>query len=60
MRFENDTNGLIEAANTEAATLDIDFMWECCGEAEFGFEEFALDYYGRKPTFVEAAATAIK
>ena len=60
MRFESEMAGFLEAANTEAATLDIDFMWECCGETEFGFAEFAADYYGRKPTSIEAAAAAIK
>ena len=35
-------------------------MWECCAEAEFGFDEFAAEYFGRKPTPVESAAIAIK
>lgn len=60
MRFETSLQGFMEAANAEAETLDLDFLWECCSEPEFGFEEFAQDYYGRKPTPVEAAAVAIK
>ncbi|MEK9939977.1 MAG: RNB domain-containing ribonuclease, partial [Methylotenera sp.] len=60
MRFEAPLAGFMEAANTEAATLDLDFLWECCGEEEFGFEEFAQDYYGRKPSAIESAAVAIK
>ncbi|MDD2834326.1 MAG: RNB domain-containing ribonuclease, partial [Methylotenera sp.] len=60
MRFEAPLTGFMEAANLEAETLDLDFLWECCGEPEFGFEAFAEDYYGRKPTSVEAAAIAIK
>ena len=60
MRFEAPLAGFLEAANVEAETLDLDFLWECCGEPEFGFEEFATDYYGRKPTPIEAAAIAIK
>ncbi|MDO9049917.1 MAG: RNB domain-containing ribonuclease [Methylotenera sp.] len=60
MRFEAPLTGFMEAANIEAETLDLDFLWECCGEPEFGFEAFAEDYYGRKPTSVEAAAIAIK
>lgn len=60
MRFEQPLAGFMEAANAEAETLDLDFLWECCGEPEFGFEEFAADYYGRKPIPVEAAAIAIK
>ncbi|MDO9231892.1 MAG: RNB domain-containing ribonuclease [Methylotenera sp.] len=60
MRFEASLTGFMEAANLEAEALDLDFLWECCGEPEFGFEAFAEDYYGRKPTSVEAAAIAIK
>jgi exoribonuclease-2 len=60
MRFEQPLAGFMEAANAEAETLELDFLWECCGEQEFGFEEFANDYYGRKPSPTEAAAIAIK
>lgn len=60
MRFELPVAGFMDAANAEAETLDLDFLWECCGEAEFGFEDFAHDYYGRKPSATEAAAIAIK
>jgi exoribonuclease-2 len=60
MRFETPMAGFMEAANTEAESLELDFLWECCGEPEFGFEEFAADYYGRKPTSIEAAAIALK
>ena len=60
MRFDAPLAGFMEAANAEADTLDLDFLWECCSEPEFGFEEFAAEYYGRKPTPVEAAAIAIK
>ncbi|MDP3743139.1 MAG: RNB domain-containing ribonuclease [Methylotenera sp.] len=60
MRFETALDGFMEAANLEAETLDLDFLWECCSEPEFGFEVFAVDYYGRKPSSIEAAAIAIK
>jgi len=60
MRFEAPLAGFLDAANAEAETLDLDFLWECCSEPEFGFEEFAAEYYGRKPTSIEAAAIAIK
>jgi exoribonuclease-2 len=64
LRFETSLPGFMDAANVEADTLDVDFLWECCTEpnfdGEFGFEEFATEYYGRKPTPKEAAAIAIK
>lgn len=59
LRFESAMIGFIEAAQAEAETLDTDFLWECCGEPEFGFEDLAADYYGRKPTATEAAAVAL-
>lgn len=59
LRFESVLVGFIEAAQTEADTLDVDFLWECCGEAEFGFEELAAEYYGRKANSTEAAAIAL-
>ncbi len=59
-RFDAPLAGFMEAANGEAATLDLDFLWECCSEEEFGTVEFATEYYGRKPTPIETAAIAIK
>lgn len=60
MRFEGSLAGFIEAAQSEAETLDTGFLWECCSEAEFGFEELAEEYYGGKPSKQQAAAIAIK
>ena len=60
LRFDAPLSGFMEAANLEAQTLDLDFLWECCGEDEFGSVEFATEYYGRKPTPTETAAIAIK
>jgi exoribonuclease II len=60
MRFEGSLSGFLEAAQAEAETLDTDFLWECCGEDEFGFESLAEEYYGGKPSHQQAAAIAIK
>jgi len=60
MRFELPVAGFMEAATAEADTLDATFLWECCSEPEFGFEELAKDYYGKTPSPIEAAATAIR
>ena len=60
MQFESPLAGFMDTALAEAEKLDIDFLWECCGEPEFAFEDLANDYYGKKPTPFEAAATAIK
>lgn len=59
LKFEGSLSGFMEQAQSEAESLAADFLWECCGENEFGFEEIAAEYYGGKPTPVQAAATAI-
>jgi exoribonuclease-2 len=59
MRFEGVLAGFMEYAQQEAESLDTAFLWECCGEAEFGFEALAKDYYGHAPSPVDAAAVAI-
>ncbi|MBZ0092830.1 MAG: RNB domain-containing ribonuclease [Sulfuricellaceae bacterium] len=53
-------NGFVEAAEQVAAEIDPDFLWECCGEVEFGFGDLAREYFGHEPTPVEAAAAALK
>jgi exoribonuclease-2 len=60
LRFEGALAGFLDAAQAEAETLDTAFLWECCGEPEFGFDELAAEYYGGKPTSVQAAAIAIR
>ena len=40
----------------ESQSLDVDFLWECCGENEFAFADLGRDYYGHAPTAVESAA----
>ena len=65
LQFNDTLQGFMEAAAGEAEKLDVEFLWECCGESEFGFEDLAAEYYGNpqlksKPSSIEAAATAIK
>jgi exoribonuclease-2 len=49
----------IDDAHKLVADLDADFLWEVMGEAEFGFDDLAREYYGRAPAPGEAAAVAI-
>ena len=51
---------LLGKAETLASEIDSDFLWQCCGTAEFGFAELAREYYGHAPSAPEAAAIAIK
>ena len=61
LRFAAPAPGeLLQRAETEAEGIDVDFLWEVCGEAEFGFEELAADYQGVKPDAVQSAAVLLR
>lgn len=60
LKFEAALQGFMEAAQAESDTLDTDFLWECCAEAEFSFDTLAQEYYGGKPSSIQSAAIAIK
>lgn len=51
---------LLGRAETMAANIDVDFLWQCCGEAEFGFADLAREYCGHAPDALEAATILIK
>jgi len=61
LRFEDARLGeFLSAAHQLASELDVNFLWECCGDAEFSYETLAREYFGRAPKPVEAAALLIK
>lgn len=61
MQFEQPAGAeLLAQAQRFAESLDTDFLWQCCGEREFGFLEIAREYVGREPTPVEAAGLLLK
>ena len=43
-----------------AEGIDPAFLWECCGEAEFSFEQLASEYFGRQPRPEEQAALLLR
>jgi exoribonuclease-2 len=51
---------LLARAEAEAEVLDVEFLWEVCGEDEFAFADFAAEYQGRTPTAVESAALLLR
>jgi exoribonuclease-2 len=51
---------LLAQAEKEAEGIDTEFLWEVCGEAEFGFEALAEEYAGHKPAAVEATAVLLR
>ena len=51
---------LLEQARRFAEGLDAEFLWQCSGGAEFGFQDLAREYVGRAPTAVESAGVLMK
>lgn len=54
---------LMREAETRAADIDTDFLWECSGAVfadEFGFTDMAREYCGHEPAPAEAASVLIK
>jgi exoribonuclease-2 len=51
---------LLPQAQRFAEGLEVDFLWQCSGSAEFDFRSLARDYVGREPTAVEAAGVLIR
>ena len=50
---------LLARAEALAGEIESDFLWECAGDGEFAFADFAADYFGgagAKTSAVEATA----
>lgn len=61
LSFERPTGAeLLAAAGAFARDLDTDFLWQCSGEGEFGFQDLAREYVGREPTATESAGVLMK
>ena len=60
LRFQEPAPGdLLSLAETLAAGIETEFLWECAGDGEFSFADFANDYFGgagSKATAIEAVA----
>ena len=61
LRFEKPPLAeLMDKAEALAAGMETDFLWQCCGDAEFSFADLAREYCGHAPDALEAAAILIK
>ena len=61
LRFEAPPlSEFLDRASVLAAQIDTDFLWQCCGEAEFGFSDLAREYCGHPPNALEAATILVK
>jgi exoribonuclease-2 len=61
LRFTSPAHtAFMPAAQQEAEAIDIDFLWQCCGADEFGYEGLAAEYFGHAPSAVESAAVLMR
>ena len=61
LSFEQPGAGdLLSQAQKFAVDLEVDFLWQCTGGREFGFQDLAREYVGREPTPAEAAGVLLK
>ena len=60
LRFDGQAlSSFIPEAQSRADALDPQFLWEVCGQEEFGFAQLAQEYYGHAPLPLEATAVAL-
>lgn len=61
LRFERiGLADFMQAAEAAAAEIDLDFLWECCGADEFGFQDIAAEYFGANATQTQQAAVVLR
>lgn len=61
LRFERPRpEELLAAAQSAAAQIEIDFLWQCAPQREFAFDELAREYFGGEPGPVDAAAILMR
>lgn len=61
LRFDNialDT--FLTQGQALAEEIDLDFLWSCCDQNEFAFEDLAREYFGAEATPQEKAAIAMR
>ena len=61
IRFEHLTlSQFMAEAHKVSEEIDPAFLWECCGEAEFSFEQLGREYFGREPKAQEGAGLLLR
>jgi exoribonuclease-2 len=56
LEFNSVLEAFLPEVDALCATLELDFLWECCGAEEFEYLQLANDYWGHTPSAVECAA----
>lgn len=60
LRFEKpEPQAVINEATALVKEMDLQFLWDCAPEEEFGLLDVALEYFGSKATVAQQAALAI-
>jgi len=59
-RFNEPLSGFMEGAQKTAEEMDLDFLWECCGQTEFSYDALAREYFGHAPGATESAAILLR
>ena len=59
-RFNEPLSGFMEGAQKTAEEMDLDFLWECCGQTEFSYDALAREYFGHAPGAAESAAILLR
>lgn len=59
-RFDGAIAHFMEEAQQAADALDVAFLWECCGDAEFSYESLGREYFGHAPSPQESAALLLR
>ncbi len=61
LRFERPAlSEFMAGAQIAADEIDVDFLWQCCGEPEFEYASLAREYFGHEPSALEAAAALLR
>jgi exoribonuclease-2 len=61
LRFEQpEAEALLPQARAQADAMEIDFLWQCAPQEEFGFEQLAAEYCGHAPSAIESTAILVR
>ncbi len=61
LRFDRPpVEALLPTATKLAEELDVDFLWQCAPQEEFGYETLAAEYFGAAPDAVQATALLLR
>ena len=61
IRFEHlPLSQFMAEAHRISDEIDPAFLWECCNEAEFSFEQLGREYFGREPRAQENAGLLMR